>query len=197
MKTGNGLIVVWMNVASQHDEELHDWYEGEHVAEVAAIDGVLSVRRFFDPKHPLRYMAMFECVDETVEPGPGFQGMVDAATPWTQRIRKLFGDHRRRGNYRLLDAEGDAADAALVVVQSDIAPGKGIFARVRDLGVVSYRSYVQMPPENSFRPESRFLEIFSFSSESAAEAALPQLGIDPDADVSVRTSIGTPRVAFR
>ncbi len=196
MKACDGLIIVWMNVASQYDDELHDWYEGEHVAEVAAIDGVHSVRRFIDPSHALRYMAMFECADETVEPGPGFQAMVGNATPWTQRIRKLFGEQRRRGNYRLLTSQGsESAGEALLVVQSGRVPTKDAAERAGQTGCTRYRSYVQMPPANSFRPEHKYLEIYDFPSAAAAEAARPHLDIDADADLSVRIGIGTPAIA--
>ena len=192
----DGLIVVWMNVASKHDDELNDWYEGEHVAEVAAIDGVSSVRRFIDPSHDLRYMAMFECTDEGVETGPGFRSMVNNATPWTRRIRKLFGEQRRRGNYRRLVAQGDTNDpAALLVVQSSEAPEKNAFELARPLECVRYRSFVQKPPENSFRPEHAYLEVYDFPSAELASKARARLAFNAGADISVRTSIGTPKTA--
>jgi len=192
----DGLIVVWMNVAAQHDEELNDWYEGEHVVEVAGIDRVRSVQRFFDASHPLRFMAMFECADEFVETEAGFKGMVDNATPWTRRIRKLFGEERRRGNYRRIRVEGDArAPAALLVVQSQDTPAENAFETARPLGCLRYRAFAQMPPANSFRPENRCLEVYDFGSIAAAAAARSQLVIDARADVSVRTSIGTPKFA--
>ncbi|WP_153064606.1 hypothetical protein [Agrobacterium sp. LAD9] len=198
METCDGLIVVWMNVAAQHDEELNDWYEGEHVAEVAGINRIHNVQRFFDASHPLRFMAMFECADEFVETEAGFQAMVENATPWTRRIRKLFGEQRRRGNYRRLKVEGDAkAPAALLVVQAQDAPAESAFERVRPLGCLRYRAFAQMPPANSFRPENRYLEVYDFDSVAAAEAARSQPTFDTRADISVRTSIGTPKFASR
>lgn len=196
MEAYDGLIVVWMNVASQHDDEVNDWYEGEHVAEVAGIDRVYSVQRFFDASHSLRFMAMFECADELVETDAGFQGMVGNATPWTQRIRKLFGEQRRRGNYRSLLVEGDArAPQALLVVQSQDAPTERAFKRAQPLGCLRYRAFVQMPPENSFRPENKYLEVYDFGSVEAADAARAQLAFNTGADISVRRSIGTPKFA--
>ena len=47
----DGLIVVWMNVAQQHDGELNAWYEGEHVAEIAGLPGVHAVRRYLNLAH--------------------------------------------------------------------------------------------------------------------------------------------------
>lgn len=194
----DGLIVVWMNVASQHDEELNDWYEGEHVAEVAGIDRVCSVQRFFDALHPLRFMAMFECADEFVETEAGFRSMVDKATPWTRRIRRLFGQQRRRGNYRRLRVDGAAhAAAALLVVQSQDAPGEGAFETARPLGCSRYRAFKQMPPAEPFRPENQFLEVYDFGSVAAAEAARTQITFGAGADISVRTGIGTPKFASR
>lgn len=196
MEACDGLIVVWMNVASRHDEELNDWYEGEHVAEVAGIDGVTSVQRFFDGSHDLRFMAMFECADETVEPGSGFQSMVDHATPWTQRIRRLFGEQRRRGNYRRIKVDGDAkAPAALLVVQSDNGPAEDAFAKLQPFGCQRYRAFVQMPPANSFRPRHKYLELYDFPSLEVASEARSKLDVANEADVSVRTSIGTPKFA--
>lgn len=198
MNNRDGLIIVWMDVAKQHDEELHDWYETEHVPEVAALRGVHSVHRAVDPTHPLRYMAMFECQDDGVEHGPDFQHMVRNPTPWTQRIRTLFGDKRLRGNYakraeQVFSPSVDNGPAgAWLVVQSDQDPRETRSLAVGPTGCRRYRAYVQCPPDEPFRPSPCFLELFDFGDVAQAEAARLQLDVSATADVSVRHAVGTP-----
>ena len=69
----HAMIAVWMNVAKEHDQEFNDWYETEHLAEVVAIDGILSARRYCNPDGEHRYLVLYEAIDETIESGPGFQ----------------------------------------------------------------------------------------------------------------------------
>lgn len=193
MPNANGLIIVWMNVASRYDEELHDWYETEHVGEVAGLVGVHNVQRFYDQSHPLRYMAAFECVDEHVETGPAFQAMVGNATPWTQRIRKLFGEQRLRGNYRKLVDQGEIKPHCVrLVVHSQTEPTGPITDTVEE-NILRYRAFSLMPSENLFSPKFKYLEIYDVSTVSAAQDLRSRMSENEHSDISIRTPIGSPK----
>lgn len=188
------VIIVWMNVDERHDEELHAWYETEHVPEAIGLAGISSVRRFRDDAHALRYMVMFECADEHVETG-SFAEMVKHATPWTRRIRTLFGERRLRGNYRKLLETGRETDAGAVVVAYLAEPPRDderqdVVEKIA--GCVRRRVYQQCPPPEPFRPEAGWLEVLDFQSEKEAAAAIESLRFPAEAEVSVRRAIGMP-----
>jgi hypothetical protein len=189
-----GVIIVWMNVDERHDEELHAWYETEHVPEATGLVGVSTIRRFRDDGHALRYMVMFECADEHVETG-AFAEMVKHATPWTRRIRTLFGERRLRGNYRKSLDAGQETDPAAVVVAFLAEPPRDD-ERQNAVGNIAgctrRRVYQQCPPPEPFRPKAGWLEILDFQSEQEAAAALPALCYPAKAELSVRRAIGTP-----
>ena len=41
-KKGNGLLMVYCDVAAEHEEEFNHWYNEEHIPERLAIPGVLN-----------------------------------------------------------------------------------------------------------------------------------------------------------
>jgi hypothetical protein len=123
MSTASGLITVWLDVPAAHDEEFNDWYDHEHVPQVVALDGVVGGRRYRCEDAPLRYLAWYDTVDERVESGPAFQGLVERPTPWSRRMRRLCGERRERMNFRLMREAGaaPATDAPwLYLVHTDI-----------------------------------------------------------------------------
>src|SRR4029079_13778502 len=70
-----------------------------------------------------RFLAWYDTVDETVEAGRDFQGLVEQPTPWSQRIRTLYGEQRERMNFRLMRDVGakPATDTPwLYIVHTDI-----------------------------------------------------------------------------
>ncbi|HKA42818.1 MAG TPA: hypothetical protein VKF40_12585 [Burkholderiales bacterium] len=125
MTTANGLIAVWLDVPSDREEEFNDWYNKEHLAQVVALPGFVSGRRYRCSDAPLKYLAWYDTVDENVEPGADFQRLVAEPTPWSRRMRRLYGEKRERFNFRLMRDVGQAAgkDAPwLYLVHTDI-PG--------------------------------------------------------------------------
>jgi hypothetical protein len=88
-----GLLVNAMNVAPEHDAEFNEWYDHEHIPALAAVPGVLSARRFRDPKGTHRYLALYHVKVPEVTTGPDWKNA--ASTPWTERLRPHFRDHLR------------------------------------------------------------------------------------------------------
>jgi hypothetical protein len=88
-----GLLVNAMNVAPEHDAEFNEWYDHEHIPALAAVPGVLSARRFRDPKGTHRYLALYHLKSPEVTTGADWKNA--ASTPWTERLRPHFRDHLR------------------------------------------------------------------------------------------------------
>ncbi|MCW5606094.1 MAG: hypothetical protein KIT18_16260, partial [Burkholderiales bacterium] len=74
---------------------------------------------------PLRYLAWYDTTDAAVETGPDFRRIVEHPTPWSQRMRRFYGENRERMNFRLMCDVGRVPDADtpwLYIVHTDI-PG--------------------------------------------------------------------------
>jgi len=100
--SAQGLIAVWLDVAADREEEFNAWYDLEHLAQVVALPGFVGGRRYRCDEAPLRYLAWYDTVDEKVETGEAFQRLIAEPTPWSQRMRRLYGDKRERFNFRLM-----------------------------------------------------------------------------------------------
>jgi hypothetical protein len=123
MTQANGLITVRLDVPAPCDEEFNAWYNLEHVPQVTALPGFVHTRRYFCDKSDIRYLAWYEIEDEKIEAGPHFQSIVTDPTPWSLRLRKLYGDNRERMNFRLMCEVGNvpASDAPwMYIVHTDI-----------------------------------------------------------------------------
>src|SRR5690348_10250507 len=110
MPQAHGLITVWLNVPPEHEEEFNDWYNLEHLRQVVALPGFVRARRYAVEDAPLKYLAWYDTADETVEQSAGFQGIVARPTPWSQRMRKLYGEARERMNFRLMRDVGQTPE---------------------------------------------------------------------------------------
>jgi len=102
-----GLITVRLDVAAEHDAEFNDWYTLEHVPQLTALPGFVRTRRYLCRKWnsdaaDIRYLAWYETADQTVEAAKDFQYIVANPTPWSLRMRKLYGDRRERMNFQLM-----------------------------------------------------------------------------------------------
>lgn len=118
-----GLITVWLDVPPEREEELNDWYNLEHLDQVTALPGFVRARRYRVDDAPLKYLAWYETVDEHVESGPDFRAIVDQPSPWSLRMRKLYGENRERMNFRLMRDVGEIPKTDtpwLYIVHTDI-----------------------------------------------------------------------------
>lgn len=122
-----GLITVRLDVAPEYDAEFNDWYRLEHVPQLTALPGFVRTRRYFCSSADIRYLAWYETADETVEAAADFQHIVAHPTPWSQRMRTLYGDKRERMNFKLMCEVGntvgrtDCSDAPwMYIVHTDI-----------------------------------------------------------------------------
>ncbi len=123
MADANGLITVWLRVPPEREEEFNDWYNLEHIPQVVGLPGFVSGRRYAVDDATPQYLAWYDTADERVEAGPDFQKIVSAPTPWSQRIRRFYGENRERMNFRLMRDVGTvpAADTPwLYIVHTDI-----------------------------------------------------------------------------
>ncbi len=124
MISATGLITVRLHPsAPEHEDEFNDWYNLEHVPQLTAMPGFVRTRRYVCDKADIRYLAWYETADETVEAGAHFQSVVTHPTPWSQRLRSIYGPNRERMNFKLMCDVGTAPtpDAPwMYIVHTDI-----------------------------------------------------------------------------
>ena len=59
-RKGDGLLLVFSDVAPEHDEEYNRWYNEEHIPERLSIPGVLDAARYEAVQGGPRYLACYE-----------------------------------------------------------------------------------------------------------------------------------------
>lgn len=90
-KTGTGLLLVAIDVAPEHEAELHRWYDEEHVRERMAIPGFLRVRRFQALEGGPKFLALYDIESPEVLETPEYKYWSGpGTTDFTKRIRQHF-----------------------------------------------------------------------------------------------------------
>lgn len=87
-----GLLVASMNVDPAAEHEFNEWYNSEHLPQLAAVPGVLCARRFRSPAADAerRYLALYHLKGPEVSRSDAWQKA--ANTEWTARMRPRFQD---------------------------------------------------------------------------------------------------------
>jgi hypothetical protein len=119
-----GLIAVRLDVAPEHEDEFNAWYVSEHVPQVTALSGFVRTRRYFDAHADIRYLAWYETRAASVESEAAFQALIANPTPWSRRMRSLYGAKRERMNFALMCEVGESPvpDApCMYIVHTDIS----------------------------------------------------------------------------
>jgi hypothetical protein len=84
-----GLLVASMNVDSDAEPEFNEWYNAEHLPQLAAVPGVLCARRYRGSGER-KYLALYHLTGPDVSRSAAWQKAVE--TPWTHRMRPRFRD---------------------------------------------------------------------------------------------------------
>ena len=83
-KKGTGLLMVWVDVAPELEDEFNRWYNEEHIPELTAIPGVLNAARYEAVKSGPKHLACYELESPAVLESPGWAGRVPSE--WAQRM---------------------------------------------------------------------------------------------------------------
>lgn len=89
--TGDGLLLVAIDVDPEHEADLDRWYDEEHIAERMAIPGFLRARRFRALEGGPKYLALYDLDSpEVLETAAYRHATGAAATAMTRRLQALF-----------------------------------------------------------------------------------------------------------
>jgi hypothetical protein len=87
------LLLIGMNVVSEHEHEFNEWYNTEHIPALGAVPGVLCARRYRGTGGTQRYVALYHLAAPDVVRSAEWRRA--AETPWTLKLRPHFRDHLR------------------------------------------------------------------------------------------------------
>lgn len=87
-----GLLVASMNVDPAAESEFNEWYNVEHLPQLAAVPGVLRARRYHSAEadRERQYLALYHMTGPEVSRSAAWTKAAD--TEWTRRVRPHFRD---------------------------------------------------------------------------------------------------------
>ena len=83
-KKGTGLLMVWVDVPADREDEFNHWYNEEHLPELLAVPGVLSAARYEAVSSGPKHLACYELESSAVVDSDVFKDR--PATEWAQRV---------------------------------------------------------------------------------------------------------------
>ena len=118
-KKGRGLLMVFVDVPENVEDEFNRWYNEEHIAERLAIPGVLNAARYQAVRGGPKYLACYELDEPEAYFSDAWQHCLNNPTDWTQRMSpEKIGTRFIRNIYRLLYPETVSEEVA----QADMSP---------------------------------------------------------------------------
>ena len=119
-KKGRGLLMVYSDVAPEHDAEYNRWYNEEHIPERLSIPGVLSAARYQAVQGGPRYLACYELDHPEAWQSDAWQHWLNNPTEWSKRMSPgVIGTEYIRNLYRLIfptDVSDETAQAEMAPV---------------------------------------------------------------------------------
>jgi hypothetical protein len=82
------LYMVMLETEAEHDDELNQWYDSEHLAALAGVPGVSGARRYRSHHAVPKYLAVYELASPDIPDSDAWHKAAD--TPWTLKMRPLF-----------------------------------------------------------------------------------------------------------
>jgi hypothetical protein len=100
-------LLVRLETDAEHDAELNEWYEQEHLPALAGVPGCVAARRYrmaAGTPESVKYLMIYEAADRETIRGAAWNKAAD--TEWTRRMRPHF--RKRKDNIAQLIASLEA-----------------------------------------------------------------------------------------
>jgi hypothetical protein len=107
---GDRVLQLRWVVGAEQDDEFNRWYDEEHLADMLAVPGMLTGRRFrridlpFTPPSSFNYLTTYEVDGDWVLDSPPYRALATDPSPWTRRV--AFDLEMSRAVYQPIDAAG-------------------------------------------------------------------------------------------
>ena len=192
-KKGTGLMMVWMDVPADKEEEFNHWYNEEHLPELLAIPGVLNAARYEAVRSGPKHLACYELESPAVVQTEAFTSR--KPTEWAQRIGpRVIATNLINNVYQMIYpkelspgiASADMAPA-LQIGRMDIAPENSEewnrwYSGVYVPNYEKVSGCIRGRRWNAVRGEPSYAVVYEFEHEKVSESAewLAQRDINPD-----------------
>jgi hypothetical protein len=118
-KKGRGLLMVYVDVPAELEEEFNRWYNEEHIPERLSIPGVLNAARYLAVRGGPKYLACYELAEPEAYFSDTWQHYLNNPTAWSRRMSPtVVGQNFVRNLYRLIYP----AEVSAEVAQADMSP---------------------------------------------------------------------------
>lgn len=118
-KKGRGLLMVFVDVPENVEDEFNRWYDEEHIAERLAIPGVLDAARYRAVRGGPKYLACYELDGPEAYVSDAWQHCLNNPTEWTKRMSpERIGTRFIRNTYQLLYPDTLSEE----ITQADMSP---------------------------------------------------------------------------
>ena len=95
MSTAPWLYLVHTDIPADIIDDYNAWYDREHLPRLVRVPGVERARRYVaDPGLSPRYLTAYDLSIKGAFESP--EGLKARKTPWTERMRSLFQNTRRK-----------------------------------------------------------------------------------------------------
>jgi hypothetical protein len=120
-----GILIAAMNFADVAEDEFHDWYDTEHLAERLAVPGFLNAQRWIGTKDERDSVALYDLDHVGVLHSPAYLAVGGAnGSPWTKRVTGRTRSIMRLEGEQILPGEAvaPAGAGALLLIAMNVAP---------------------------------------------------------------------------
>jgi hypothetical protein len=120
-----GILIAAMNFSDVAEDEFHDWYDTEHIAERLAVPGFLNAERWIGINNPKDSVALYDLDNVGVLHSPPYLAVGGAnGSPWTKRVTARTNSIMRLEGEQILpgDALAPPGAAALLLIAMNVAP---------------------------------------------------------------------------
>ncbi len=118
-KKGRGLLMVYVDVPAEVEDEFNRWYNEEHIPERLSIPGVLNAARYVAVRGGPKHLACYELSEPEAYFTDTWQHFLNNPTAWSKRMSPtVVGQNFVRNLYRLFYPTTVSDDVA----QAEMAP---------------------------------------------------------------------------
>lgn len=121
--SGRAMLINFMNIGAEHEQEFNRWYDKEHLAERVAIPGFLEARRYVAEDAPERYLGVYTTETIEVLDSAEYHDRLADQTAWSLRNIDRFRDATRACAH-VLESRGAGRGAALGFIRLRPAAGE-------------------------------------------------------------------------
>ena len=116
-KKGSGLMLVFVDVPSEREEEFNEWYNTEHLQELMSVPGILNCARYEAVKSGPKHLAVYEFENAQVIDTDAFKNR--PITPWAQKVGpRAIATTRINNVYEMIHP----ASVSDIIANSEMAP---------------------------------------------------------------------------